>query len=67
MLLLPVAFCTPMHKHECDLNIEWGEGANVIICVTTFVTESVAVALQISIKAMQPFTSKELNDKITIT
>jgi len=32
MLLLPVAFCTPMHKHECDLNIEWGEGANVIMC-----------------------------------
>ena len=56
-----------MHKHECELNIEWGEGANVIICVTTFVTETVAVALQISIKAMQPFTSKELNDKITIT
>ena len=32
MLLLPVAFCTPMHKHECDLNIEWDEGANVIMC-----------------------------------
>ena len=32
MLLLPVAFCTPVHKHECDLNIEWGEGANVIMC-----------------------------------
>ena len=32
MLLLPVAFCTPMHKCECDLNIEWGEGANVIMC-----------------------------------
>ena len=32
MLLLPVAFCTPMHKHEYDLNIEWGEGANVIMC-----------------------------------
>ena len=30
MLLLPVAFCTPMHKHEYDLNIEWG--ANVIMC-----------------------------------
>ena len=21
-----------MQKHECDLNIEWGEGANVIMC-----------------------------------
>ena len=31
MLLLPVAFCTPMHKHECDLNIKWCEGANVIM------------------------------------
>ena len=32
MMLLPVAFCTPMYKHEYDLNIEWGEGANVIMC-----------------------------------
>ena len=32
MLLLPVAFCTPIHKHGCDLNIEGGEGANVILC-----------------------------------
>ena len=32
MLLLPVAFCTPIPKHECDLNIEGGEGANVILC-----------------------------------
>ena len=32
MLLLPVAFCTPIHKHECDLNIEGGGGANVIVC-----------------------------------
>ena len=32
MLLLPVAFCTPTHKHDCDLNIEGGEGANVIVC-----------------------------------
>ena len=30
LLLLPVAFCTPNHKHECDLNIEGGEGPNVI-------------------------------------
>ena len=21
-----------MHKHEYDLNIEWGEGANMIMC-----------------------------------
>ena len=21
-----------MHKHECDLNIQWSEGANVIMC-----------------------------------
>ena len=27
MLLLLVAFCTQIHKHECDLNIEGGEGA----------------------------------------
>ena len=26
------AFCTPIDKHECDLNIEVGEGANVIMC-----------------------------------
>ena len=32
MLLLLVAFCTPTHKHECDLNIEGDEGANVIVC-----------------------------------
>ena len=32
MLLLPVTFCTPIHKHECDLNIEGVEGANVIVC-----------------------------------
>ena len=32
MLLLPVAFCTPIHEHECDLNIEGDEGANVIVC-----------------------------------
>ena len=32
MLLLPVAFCTPIHKHECDLNIGGAEGANVIVC-----------------------------------
>ena len=32
MLLLPVAFWHPIEKHECDLNIEGGEGANVIMC-----------------------------------
>ena len=32
VLLLPVAFWTPIHKHECDLNIEGGEGPNVILC-----------------------------------
>ena len=32
MLLLPVAFCTPIRKHECGLNIEGDEGANVIMC-----------------------------------
>ena len=32
MLLLPVAFCTPIQRHGCDLNIEGGEGANVILC-----------------------------------
>ena len=32
MLLLPVAFCTSIHKHECDLNIGGSEGANVIVC-----------------------------------
>ena len=32
MLLLPVAFWTTIHKHECDLSIEGGEGANVILC-----------------------------------
>ena len=34
MLHLPVAFCTAIHKHECELNIEGegGEGANVIVC-----------------------------------
>ena len=32
MLLLPVVFCTPIHKHECDLNIGGGEGANVTVC-----------------------------------
>ena len=32
MLLLPIAFCTPVHKHECDLNIEGVDGANVIVC-----------------------------------
>ena len=32
MLLLPVGFCTPINKHECDLYIEGGEGANVIMC-----------------------------------
>ena len=32
MLLLPVAFCTPIYKHECDLNIGGGEGAYVIVC-----------------------------------
>ena len=32
MLLLPVAFCTPIYKHECDLSIGGGEGAYVIVC-----------------------------------
>ena len=32
MLLLPVAFCTSIYKHECDLNIGGGEGAYVIVC-----------------------------------
>ena len=32
MLLLPVGFCTPIDKRECDLNIEGVEGANVIMC-----------------------------------
>ena len=32
MLVLPVAFCTPTQKRECDLNIEGDEGANVNVC-----------------------------------
>ena len=32
VLLLQVSFCTPTHNHECDLNNEGDEGANVILC-----------------------------------
>ena len=34
MLLLPVAFYTPMHKQEYDLNIE-GVRGKMWLCVTT--------------------------------
>jgi len=43
MLLLPVAFCTPIHKHECDLNIERGEGANVVVCYNICDRDSASV------------------------
>lgn len=32
LFVLLVAFCTPTHEHECDLNIEADEGAKVIVC-----------------------------------
>ena len=27
-----VMLCTPTHEHQPDLNIEGGEGANVLVC-----------------------------------
>ena len=32
MLRLSVDFSSPTHKHQHDLNIERGEGANVLVC-----------------------------------
>ena len=40
MLLLPVTFCTPIHKHECDLNIERGKGANVTLIDRPFISKT---------------------------
>ena len=40
MLLLPVTFCTPIHKHECDLNIERGKGANVTLIDRPFLSKT---------------------------
>ena len=31
-MLFYVMLCTPTHEHQLDLDIEGGEGANVLMC-----------------------------------
>ena len=36
LLLLVVALCSPTYERQDDLNIEGGEGKNVLLCLKHF-------------------------------